>query len=795
MKIDEILIDRYGIVSEQKYNFSKNHNLVFIYGDNESGKTLTMDALAKFLLPKKPDPSKKADKYGFTNEQLNRVNYFPQGYVIISDKTGKQHKLQEQNSLYDIFDMPDRSLKNAFIIRDGDLNINEEHNFYQHVTEHITGMRIDDIDKVKKQLRQKYRLTGQLNFSDRDKDLKLLSRINMGEKLVDKITHLLAEAENEGYDHIETILVSYQEQIESIDKEIQQQIMAYYSDKYKRANYYFKQFKNAKEKLKELQNYTQERMEKWKEIERELARYCEEADSTERKIENTQQELSNVQEQRTKLGEKLSEFEGSLNSLTKLKPKIERLLDIKKQLVGGEIKQNLLGNARITLASLGGLSLIVSFFYNGGFLWIISVVFLILTATLIIPDWLRAKKWSDLEKEFIQIKNKLIELVPWNDDHNRISEVDNLEELIRWVSGFEQKYQFNYKKYYEDILPQEKNLKDQLRDLKNQQKKLQDKISTYKDDFRQMRMSSGVDSIEEYMDKINQKNGLRRELDLSVNALNNIFATKKDFPNDSYEGDISTAEKVNFWYEKITELFNYVKVEVDVEYSQSELENLRIKKHELSEKITQLNNKMENYREKLSEIGDQAVKVLYPEGHRQMVCSSTTNLIDIKNKLTEFLQQQKWIQTAATELDTILNEVEQEERQKVVSIFNHDGNISGYFRELTKDNYQAVVYDEQTHRISCKKKDGVYLDASQLSGFTWDQLYFCVRLVLAERLMRGNKGFLLLDDPFVKADHIRLRKQLEMIANIAHWGWQVIYFTAKNEVMEIAEGLRSTAHP
>lgn len=82
-------------------------------------------------------------------------------------------------------------------------------------------------------------------------------------------------------------------------------------------------------------------------------------------------------------------------------------------------------------------------------------------------------------------------------------------------------------------------------------------------------------------------------------------------------------------------------------------------------------------------------------------------------------------------------------------------------------------------------KNGDTLDADKLSGGAYDQLYLSVRLALGEKLLKGSQGFFIMDDPFVKADRERLERQLEILKRICDTGWQVIYFTAKEEVVEL----------
>jgi uncharacterized protein YhaN len=81
------------------------------------------------------------------------------------------------------------------------------------------------------------------------------------------------------------------------------------------------------------------------------------------------------------------------------------------------------------------------------------------------------------------------------------------------------------------------------------------------------------------------------------------------------------------------------------------------------------------------------------------------------------------------------------------------------------------------------------LPADKLSGGAYDQLYLSIRLALGERVLEGKKGFFIMDDPFVKADPARLHKQIEVLRKISQSGWQVIYFTAKGEMREMAKPL------
>ena len=123
MKIEEFLISDYGPLPERGRFFLKDFNL--IYGENESGKTLTMDAIIKMLVGK-----------GSSNfKYINRVDELPEGYVIILEDDGKKTKIKGKKTIRDVLDLTFSEFCNLFIIRNSDLEIFKAPDFYNNVTE------------------------------------------------------------------------------------------------------------------------------------------------------------------------------------------------------------------------------------------------------------------------------------------------------------------------------------------------------------------------------------------------------------------------------------------------------------------------------------------------------------------------------------------------------------------------------------------------------------------------------------------------------------------------------------
>ncbi len=71
-----------------------------------------------------------------------------------------------------------------------------------------------------------------------------------------------------------------------------------------------------------------------------------------------------------------------------------------------------------------------------------------------------------------------------------------------------------------------------------------------------------------------------------------------------------------------------------------------------------------------------------------------------------------------------------------------------------------------------------------LSRGARDQLYFAIRMVLGSMILKRGTGFFLLDEAFVSSDPERLRRQLGFLTRIVEGGWQVVYFTAKDDVIQ-----------
>jgi uncharacterized protein YhaN len=158
----------------------------------------------------------------------------------------------------------------------------------------------------------------------------------------------------------------------------------------------------------------------------------------------------------------------------------------------------------------------------------------------------------------------------------------------------------------------------------------------------------------------------------------------------------------------------------------------------------------------------------------------------IKTKLTDFIDEIENKKDNALEAIRIFEELQREEEEKISILFGEDSPISQHFREITGGIYQDVEFVlDDVKEVQVRLQDGSTLAADKLSGGAYDQLYLSIRLALGEKLLKGSKGFFILDDPFIKADKGRLQRQIDILKRVSESGWQIIYFTAKDEIRNI----------
>ncbi|MCD6094669.1 hypothetical protein J7J39_02070 [bacterium] len=753
MKIKEFLIRRYGPLPDSGRIILRDFNL--FWGKNENGKTLTIDALVKLLLG-----------HNIRNfEHIDRVEENPEGYVIIEYEKGKEIKLPEKGNLTKVADLTPSECCNIFIVRNSNLSIGRESEFYTNVTDRLTGLRTEEIQKIMGILREIGKITPTGMFRD-IKEEKLKTRIEKAKTLLEKkIKSLDREIKEKRFDELEGECVRQREKIDEIDQKIKSLEDARKREKYEKGKETLDNLKESLEILKDLEIYNEKDEQLWRVCERDIKIYNEEK-------ENLSEELKGTEREFEKINEKLSEVERNFRIFEEIKRKLddEIKLDLdnykrkRRELVQQKMKSKFFSSVGIISAILFGISLLGVIFSPSLLFYILAILFSILAMISWIFKFQFERNKASLAEIFEKIKLTLSKF--------KLS-AENIEGILSNIQRVDELYREESEKLQE-IKRKKERLEEKIKDLHKKIQDIENKIKDAEKKIEETKIKSKVESLENYSKKLKSKQELERSIGEQKSVLKSHFGKRGE----------KLEENIPFWWEEIEKLEKYKDEAKNIEYNEDRKTELKEKKQELEQKLKTLEEEMESIQEKMEEIERKANEILRLE-EEYLHCKTSVDLRAVKDKLQRFIDENESNRDNVLEVIEIFEEIEAEEREKISELFGRESPISKYFNEITDGLYEEVTFNQGTGRIEVKRKDGEIIEAEKLSGGAYDQLYFSIRLALGEKLLKGKKGFFIMDDPFIKADIDRLQRQMETLKKISELGWQVMYFSAKDEIKDV----------
>ena len=759
MRIKEFAIIRYGPLPNRGRIALRDFNLLF--GKNEEGKTLTIDALVKLLLGKHIK-----DFYN-----IDRVEENPEGYVVLEDEKGDEIKLSEKTNLTKVAELTPSECRNIFIIRDSDISIDSESEFYTNVTDRLTGLRAKEISNIKKALLEMGKITPGGSFRDDAKSQKLKTRLEGAATLIERINTLSEKIKNDKLDELEEELVGYSEKLKGI-----KQIIGNFEDARRRKR--FEEGKKALDKLKqliakikELDDFNKSDAQLWRDRERDIQKFKDDKDEL-------LQDFSKKEDDFKEMNKKVQEEERDFVILEERKKKIdgEVKLELKNcEIKTGELAQQEQKNRFLTKAGLIslvilGISLIGLIVTQARFLYIPIILFSFLSVFPWIFKYQFIKDRAWVKGAFERIKLTLSKF--------NLSGKD-LEEIMSNIQKFDEAYSKKSKEL-DDMRTGREVHRNDIDRMKAEISSMEKKKNDKEEQIDTLKKTAGVESLQEYSDKLSSKQEQEKLLRDQKVILESHFGTKSSILEDN----------VSFWDEKVQELVEYKDKSKEIEYDESMISKIEKDGRACEEKCNDLTGKMRDLQKELEDVERETNKIIELDTGF-LYCRTSVDLNAIREKLQEFIDSTNDNKDTVLKAIGIFEEIEVEEKGKVSELFGKKSDISGYFNKITGGVYEEVLFNRETERIEVKRKDGTILHAEKLSGGAYDQLYLSIRLVLGEKILKGKKGFFIMDDPFIKADTDRLHRQLEMLMKISELGWQVIYFSAKGEVIDVLnEGIK-----
>ena len=252
---------------------------------------------------------------------------------------------------------------------------------------------------------------------------------------------------------------------------------------------------------------------------------------------------------------------------------------------------------------------------------------------------------------------------------------------------------------------------------------------------------------------LNENNLLEKnenELEKELNNLKNNYNLKINLEKEKIKNKY--INKLNNY--KINNLINSENINYEIEKIQKEINNRKIKLHELEIDKENIEPKLDN----LSKIEEELV-------------NNNEEKVNLK-KLEQSMNLAK----------EILNKAYEEMKNTVTPKFTE--NLSTNISKITDGKYKHVnVYDE--NGMVVELENGNYVEASRLSVGTIDQLYLSLRLSMIDDLSE-EKMPIILDEAFAYFDTERLKNILKYLSE-EYNNRQIIILTCTEREKEIFE--------
>lgn len=759
MRLKEFAVFRYGPLQETGRIRLGGFNL--FWGENETGKTLLIDALVKLIL------SKAAT--GRVFENLQRVDESPEGYVHLYLENGVNVKLPEDGSLLSLKGLGEFEYRNLFVIRDSDLSLSSDEHFYTGITDRLTGLRMEEIEYLKKQLQERGGLTRPSSNGALSNDLrrgKVKQRVERAYALLNEIKSLQIDLEEESFEELELESLKVKEDLSSLDGLLEQMEMARRQKLFQESHHALQELNEALETQEELACYTAEEERFWREVQLDKEKECLNLWKVTEKLKEVIEKLRSSQELQQKAKVELeaarrrkeSAEENLLPKLKKYKQHSQQVQEEKAK--GSFYTATVFISAALLIVSLLGIARQFSPLF-----WGFSLFFLLLLILAGTKKYLQVSGKARLAGLEAKIR---MEAAGYHLEGYNYLEIIQAFETIRE----EYRLQENELQILEAELALYQREKDHLEKQKIESEEI---IRKAESNIIQIQQKSRAGSLDDYSQKLEKKKKAEQMIESRASLLSSLLGREK--------GVKQLEEAIAYWQREIEKLKVYGAEGPGAIYSEENYNSLQKKREGLHKQKNVLSQKMDSCVNKLKKVEGKVNELFKDRDDEEyFFCSTSVDLQNIKEHLSLFISTLETRAERARAALEVLEEMEREEEGNIQDLFGEKSPVSAYFSEITGGLYRQVRYNLENRKVEAERENGSVLAPEYLSGGAKDQLYFSIRLALGQKVLGGEKGFFILDDPFLKADGGRLAQQLDLLHKVVNEGWQVLYFSAKEEV-------------
>jgi predicted nuclease with TOPRIM domain len=765
MRIERLSIDRYGPLLGR--SALEPAPFTVLYGNNERGKSLTIDAICRMLF------RKVSDLKVFPGLR-SRVEGGPKGEVVLRSREGR-YAAPHDGAVDERLGLTSRDLANVFVVRDNALHVQKS--FFAEATDRLTGFRRERADAVESELRRHGALTPTGKLSSDKENNQLGERVRSAAQLRDRIEQLLTELQQEEATELDEELVRARARMEELRAERGELDRARRREVYHEARGYLQELGEIEQQLEKLQQLSQEEADGWLEhretvrrADQDLQDLRSQADEAEAAEEKHRTELASLQERAAPLDPLVARAGESLG--LRLQEVNERESEAARwRAVAAGSLAALIATA---VLALGGIAAA----------WAMDSVVADITAVLLTAIFLAVvalQLYTLLTVTKLRAaETRLRQAAESGGFSSRTPE--ELRQEIDRVRGEHQRLQ-EQTETAESRLSAAQRERQQLREERIPQR--EEQRARAAEEVARLQRRSGLETLEAYRERLDEKGRLEQRAESIAATLRARLDTEKR-PRPEERGQ---------WEAALARLQPYADAAPNLSYSSARAEAVDAELAQVSAEVDRLEERLQRVREELADIRRQFER-LVPDAEA-IPCDTVADLGAVKERLAAFETQAEERRRIAATAVEILHELKLEAEQELGELFGQGSALSETFRRITDGRYTTCELERQEGAedptIRVRTASGQELRADQLSGGAYDQLYLSVRLALAQALLGGEGGFLILDDPFVRADQGRLRRQLEALRTAVADGWQVLYFTAKQEVLQAVADMHEVA--
>jgi DNA repair protein SbcC/Rad50 len=770
MHIRRLSVLRYGPLKPFDETLSA---FTVIHGPNERGKTLLIDALVRMLFK---DELKRTHYKLYGN--LTRVDERPEGFVVMATHADEV-KIGAEETLATVAPVAisPEDFRNVFLIRDSDLALKNEDKYYERVSERLCGTRSGTIDRLREALRKIGHLRSATPESPltirKDRDHKRIGeQLVAAQSMLDAIAALRERLEADGFDAAYRHIADLAEERTRLESDARRGRDAERKARLLRARDAVAAVRELIASLAAFGATDQAQLDAWRAliserafIERDLSELSTRLDETGPARDEA---LASWEVVRARAGQAAEHRD---RTRAALRPLIEAW--VRDNGIGNHAERGIRAIVGVMLVSavMGVAASVAAVITRSPFAMGAVVACALCAAGCGVVVWRNRRGRAALARREIELVASAAALgvkasaVPDIEDAMTALERDaeQMSQRARELElGFRQR---------EGAVASCQNAiaerRARLEELAREEETIQ--------------RATGRTTVEALSEHIAHRRAVETDIATHVATIKGLLPSlaqlaqieDRDRLVDRFADEV---ERGLAGLEEVEAVPGGADAVREIEH---ELERVTTREREGRERLERSRQDLRRVEMKVSELG-----VVDGPVH----CRTTRELGDVYRRVLEFCDAVQRDQRLAQEAIRILNDVDAEEREKVGELFGPNTIVSRWFHEIT-GHYRAVHLE--VDEIEVERADGRRLPASSLSGGAYDQLYLAIRASIAERMLPETRGFFILDDPFLKADRARMETLMRMLRDLVGRGWQVIYITAKDEVVD---ALRADIH-